>query len=68
MIVVMRSAKQCKKDYDKLRSYVEQVDAYRKDGICTDLVVQYDKLIRTFKSIYALYALIEPYLVEKSKK
>lgn len=65
---IRKTMKQCKKDYDKLRSYVEQVDAYRKDGVCTDLVVQYDKLIRTFKSIHALYALIEPYLAEKPKK
>ena len=65
---IRKTMKQCKKDYTKLRSYEVQVDAYRKAGICADLVIQYDKLIRTFKSIRALYSLLEPHLVEKLKK
>lgn len=65
---IRKTMKQCKKDYTKLRSYEVQVDAYRKAGICTDLVAQYNNLVRTFKSIRDLYSLLEPHLVEKPKK
>lgn len=65
---ICKTMKRCKKDYTKLRSYEVQVDAYRKAGICNDLVVQYNNLVRTFKSIRDLYSLLEPHLVEKPKK
>lgn len=65
---IRKTMKQCKKDYTKLRSYEVQVDAYRKAGICTDLVAQYNNLVRTFKSIRDLYSLLEQHLVEKPKK
>lgn len=65
---IRKDMKRCKKGYTKLRSYEVQVDAYRKAGICTDLIVKYNNLVRTFKSIRDLYSLLEPHLVEKPKK
>lgn len=65
---IRKAMKRCKRGYTKLRSYEVQVDAYRKAGICTDLIVQYNNLVRTFKSIRDLYSLLEPHLVEKPKK
>lgn len=65
---IRKDMKECEKQYNKLRSYTDQIEACRKAGICTDLVVQYDNIIRTFKIIVDLFDVIKPYLTEKRKK